>query len=415
MMTAIMRLVNTGKRLVKSTKTCSAGVAVLFALTCGQLLCAQSQPVQYFYDDLGRLVTVVSSDGTTVITYAYDAVGNILYVNRSTLTQKGALAIYSFTPQQGPVTTPVTIYGKGFNADPAQDVVKFNGVAASVTSATISTLLTSVPLGATTGPISVTVGTNSVTSTQSFVVTQAPVLFLGFPKSALFNVVIPNVVVTGAGLTGATFSFNPAGPTVSNVTINSTGTSATMTISCGNAPGTYALVATTSSGNSGLGAVPANRFTVVDPASPSDTDGDTWPDSVEATYGTDPLDPNSHPTSVTMPTLQGEQDSLPPSVLNLAPPPGSQEATIEVDAIFFSVCNSDQPPCPTHRRGELIPSSLSPSEGENVISGSPDALVTSGSTIADANSVDSPEAKSAKNSGQNKEGGDRASQRAAPK
>ena len=162
-----------------------------------------------------------------------------------------------------------------------------------------------------------------------------PVIQTVWPKSALFNVVIPNAQVTGANLLGANFFFNPSGPAVNAVSVDPSGTSATMTFSAGTTAGTFALVASNAYGNSGTIPTAANRFTVVDPTSTADTDGDGFPDVVEATYGTDPLDPNSFPTASSVP-LSGESDSL-FSVLNLAAVGGMNE----VDGILFSVLNAD--------------------------------------------------------------------------
>jgi len=264
---------------------------------------------------------MVDSSGN-VVTYTYDAVGNILSTGRSTVTS-GQLAIFDFNPEVGPALTTVTIRGQGFSATASSDIVKFNGVTSAVASATTSTLVTTVPVGATSGPISVTVGSNTATSSKNFVVIPGPVMQFSFPKSALFNVVIPNVEIVGAGLAGATFSFNPAGPTVGNVVINANGTSATMTFTAGSTAGTFTLVATTTAGSSPIFLTPANRFTVVNPNSTSDTDGDGWPDVVEVSYGTDPLNPNSYPVPNMLP-LSGEVDALPFSVLNTAGPKGSQ-------------------------------------------------------------------------------------------
>jgi hypothetical protein len=265
-------------------------------------------------------------------------VGNILSISRSTVTQ-GQLAIFDFNPRSGPPLTTVTVRGQGFSATPSSDTVKFNGTAATVTSATTSSLVVTVPVGATTGKITVTVSGKTATSSANFVVSQAPVVLTVSPKAALFSVVIPGFTVTGANLVGATFTFGLTGPAISGVSINSKGTSATMTVTTGVVEGTFALVATTSAGSSGSGTTQANWFTVVNPLSAADSDGDGWPDVVEAAYGTDPLDPNSHPTSTSLPP-SGEADGLLFSVLNTAPPKGSQDATMEADGIFFSVCNS---------------------------------------------------------------------------
>jgi YD repeat-containing protein len=148
-----------------------AGVILLLTMGLAPTLRAQSNsPVQYLYDDLGRLVRVVDQNGN-VATYQYDAVGNLLAITRSALPGSGGLAILGFTPQQGPVGATVTIQGQGFSTTPSGDAVQFNGVAASVTAATTTSLTATVPVGASTGPISVTVGGVTVTSSSSFTVT----------------------------------------------------------------------------------------------------------------------------------------------------------------------------------------------------------------------------------------------------
>ena len=100
----------------------------ILVLTLGlaSALRAQSSPVQYFYDDLGRLVKVVDQNGNFAA-YNYDAVGNLLSITRSALPANGGLAILGFTPQRGPAGTTVTIQGQGFSATPSADAVQFNG------------------------------------------------------------------------------------------------------------------------------------------------------------------------------------------------------------------------------------------------------------------------------------------------
>jgi YD repeat-containing protein len=65
-----------------------AVLMILGACLLGAGLCAQSNsPVQYFYDDLGRLVKVVDQNGN-VAGYQYDAVGNLLSITRSGVRKK---------------------------------------------------------------------------------------------------------------------------------------------------------------------------------------------------------------------------------------------------------------------------------------------------------------------------------------
>jgi hypothetical protein len=78
--------------------------------------------------------------------------------------------ITSFSPASGPVGTTVTIVGDHFSITPSDNIVTFNGVSAVVTSSTETVIITTVPVGATTGPIAITHNL-SVTSTTNFVVT----------------------------------------------------------------------------------------------------------------------------------------------------------------------------------------------------------------------------------------------------
>ncbi|TMI94970.1 MAG: hypothetical protein E6H01_14670, partial [Bacillati bacterium ANGP1] len=110
----------------------------------------------------------------------------------STLTVIGP-SITGFTPAQGPVGTTVTITGQNFDAVPANNQVRFNGVAAVIASATTTSITTTVPQGATTGPITVTTpiatATSSasftVTPSQDFTVTATPSSVLSLPGSSV--------------------------------------------------------------------------------------------------------------------------------------------------------------------------------------------------------------------------------------
>src|SRR5258708_38718096 len=108
----------------KRTLTC---LIVMLVLGFVPPLWAQSNSVQYVYDALGRLTTVVDPSGS-VATYNYDAVGNLLSITRST-TSPSALAILGFSPAQGSVGQTVAIQGQNFSATPSANTVQFNGTA----------------------------------------------------------------------------------------------------------------------------------------------------------------------------------------------------------------------------------------------------------------------------------------------
>jgi len=100
----------------------------------------------------------------------------------------------SVTPGGGTVGTQVTIAGSGFQANQRDSTVSFNGVVASVTSWSDTQIVTSVPAGATTGPLLVTV--NSVNSSSApFEVTNLTITSL-LPTEAPAGGI---VTITGTG------------------------------------------------------------------------------------------------------------------------------------------------------------------------------------------------------------------------
>jgi YD repeat-containing protein len=136
-------------------------------LVSASLCRANTGPLTYAYDALGRLVAVVDGSGNAAV-YKYDAAGNLLSI---TPTTSAMVSIFSFTPNNGPVGQSVTIYGDGFSTTASQNTVTFySGKTATVMQSTLTTITTTVPTGATTGPIKVTVGGHSATSTGNFTV-----------------------------------------------------------------------------------------------------------------------------------------------------------------------------------------------------------------------------------------------------
>ncbi len=104
----------------------------------------QADQAQYFYDGLGRLVGVIDGAGNVAV-YTYDDVGNLLSVERFT-TESTGIGIFLVTPSSGLVGIDVEIQGFGFSATPMDNLVAFNGVAATVVSATSESIIATVPL-----------------------------------------------------------------------------------------------------------------------------------------------------------------------------------------------------------------------------------------------------------------------------
>jgi len=143
-----------------------ASLLIVCRLACSPAS-AYAQGISYLYDELGRLIAVVSP-GIGSAVYTYDVVGNLLSITRYAAT---AVLIVDFVPKQGPVGTTVTIDGVGFSATPGQNAVRFNGTQATVSAASTTQLMVTVPAGATTGTISVTAPGGSSTSATSFTIT----------------------------------------------------------------------------------------------------------------------------------------------------------------------------------------------------------------------------------------------------
>lgn len=179
--------------------------------------------ITYIYDALGRLVGVVDPGGDTAV-YQYDAVGNLLSISRRS---SALVAIIDFTPGSGSTGTAVAISGTGFSPISTQNTVTFNGTPAAVSSSTTTQIVTSVPAGASTGPLAVTTPSGSATSAVSFTVTNsmAPTItsftpVIGTPGTA--------VSITGtnfeSAVTNNRLNFNVARAAVGAATSTTLGT-----------------------------------------------------------------------------------------------------------------------------------------------------------------------------------------------
>ncbi|TXN36775.1 hypothetical protein FVB32_00375 [Flagellimonas hymeniacidonis] len=79
-------------------------------------------------------------------------------------------SIISFSPETGAVDEEVTISGANFSPVPEENIVNFNGTLAVVTASTETSIITSIPDGAETGPVTVEVNGEVATSTTDFMV-----------------------------------------------------------------------------------------------------------------------------------------------------------------------------------------------------------------------------------------------------
>ncbi|MEQ8364084.1 MAG: IPT/TIG domain-containing protein [Cyclobacteriaceae bacterium] len=140
-----------------------------------------------------------------------------------TILSAGLPTITSFTPAAGSIGTTVTITGTNFSATPSNNMVMFNGATAIVTASTATSITTTVPAGATTGKISVTVAGNTATSANDFtILTTVLHTITNFsPASGLIGATV--------SITGTNFSTVP-----SENTVMFNGTTATVLASTAN-------------------------------------------------------------------------------------------------------------------------------------------------------------------------------------
>jgi len=164
----------------------------------------------YLYDANHRLVGVLNSAGNST-RYVYDDVGNLI---RTDSLPPSQFAILGFSPEHGAPGTPVSIIGQGFSTTAASNTVKFNGTVATVVSSDANQVQTTVPAGATTGLISVAVGSNTANTATPFAVD-------GTGLAPTLTSVAPGSGSAGTTVTLSGTHLNPL-PGATTVTLNST-------------------------------------------------------------------------------------------------------------------------------------------------------------------------------------------------
>jgi len=140
-------------------------------------------------------ITTTVPAGATTGTITVAVAGNTATsATNFTVTTPVLPTITSFTPASGSIGTTVTITGTNFSTTPANNTLQFNGTTASVTASTATIITTTVPVGATTGKITVTVAGNSAISANDFTVntnpTNQPPLIASNTSSAPINGIV---------------------------------------------------------------------------------------------------------------------------------------------------------------------------------------------------------------------------------
>ncbi len=181
---------------------------------------------------------LVSSPGSQVEEeYGYDDAGELSSIRTS--GPPVALVLSDFDPKEGGAGRLVSITGAGFSPDPARNGIRLNGILAPVVASSATRLSFKVPAEASTGKITVSVGTVTATSAADFVV-RPPVILSDFtPKVGKAGTVLTitgnnfdpvpgrNIVSVGGG----TVTVTTASPTFLVVTLGSGAASGKVTVS----------------------------------------------------------------------------------------------------------------------------------------------------------------------------------------
>ncbi len=147
----------------------------------------------------GNVVVTVSGAATaSVVVAASETVSNGVAFTVTT-----APSITSLSPTSGSVGVSVTITGTNFGATPGTSTVTFNGIVGAPSSWSATSIVASVPSGATTGNVVVTVGGTASNSVPFTVSTPASLAFVqaGYatPQSPQSTVVVPYALAQTAG------------------------------------------------------------------------------------------------------------------------------------------------------------------------------------------------------------------------
>ena len=213
-------------------------------------------PVTVAFNGVAATVTNANSTQLTVVIPPLAKTGTLTVNVSGQATPSSspftvAPAIGTITPSSGPPGATVVIAGMNFSSTPSDNVVKFNGVTANVSAATITQLTVTVPATALTGTITVT--TNAMTATSANAFTIGPTITSFAPPNGP-----PGTQVV---ITGLNFSPTPANNAIKFNTTNATVNASTATTITALVPASAITGKITVRTNS-IDGVSANNFTV---------------------------------------------------------------------------------------------------------------------------------------------------------
>ncbi|MGH9202621.1 MAG: IPT/TIG domain-containing protein, partial [Vicinamibacterales bacterium] len=191
----------------------------------------------------GYSMTVGPGNKSVKVELDYEGTLNGNYDSRVVVPNPIPPSLTSLNPTSGPVNWPVTLSGSNFGATQGSSTVTFNGTPATATSWGATSIGVTVPAGATTGPVVVTVN-GAASNGVTFTVIPPPAITSTAPPSAHRG---ETVTISGTnflatqGSSTVTFNGSTATPTNWNdttivTTVPSTGTTGPLVVTVSNQP-----------------------------------------------------------------------------------------------------------------------------------------------------------------------------------
>lgn len=127
------------------------------------------------FNGVNALVTAATATSLTVQVPVGASTGNVVVTTNAGASNGRPFTVFpvitSLSRASGPIGGTVVLSGYNFDGvTPANNLVRFNGTLATVLAATSTAITCSVPPGAASGPLTVTVGANASTATTFYVV-----------------------------------------------------------------------------------------------------------------------------------------------------------------------------------------------------------------------------------------------------
>ena len=333
--------------------------AVIYYTTDGSTPVAGQGTTKQYTASFSVTATTTVNAVATASGFAYSSVAGATYT-----LQSSNPSITSLSPTSGAVGTAVTITGTNFGSTQSTSTVSFNGTRAAVTSWSATSIGTSVPTGAMTGNVVVTVtgvASNSVAFTVGGVVTGACPCTI-FPSSAT-----PGTVDTFQTLPvelGVKFTSSVSGSVTGIRFYKGAANTGTHVGHLWSSTGTL-LATATFTGESATGWQQVSFATPV-----AITANTVYVASYFSPTGDFPVDRNYFNSAVSNPPLQALQNqssgsSGPNAVYNYGstsgfPTSSYQASNYWVDVVFNTTTTSPPPPPPPTTTYTIFPSTAIP-------------------------------------------------------